>query len=224
MVRSRAWKFSGIAVLVAGAGLGGAALSQPQSQPQPGKPPAGIPRPATMDKKTFIEIIDKAGSPAPQHQLLTALVGEFDCVISLWPIPGSPAITAKATATGRWIMGKRFVEISTSPAAGEELALESMQVLGFDKRSERFFCWSIDSTDTYSLLSRGTCDEQSSTFVFIGDDEVPGRARQSFKQVIHVDSKQTYTSQVWLQTKDAKGADVDGWVKTVEISFTRRGK
>ena len=150
------------------------------------------------------------------------MVGDFDCEISLWPRPGAEPVLAKATAVGSWILGKRFVQVANTPAPGEELAIESLQVFGFDKRSSRFFCWAIDSTDTYSLLSRGTRDKDSGALTLLGTNEVPGKPVESFKQVIRPIDKDSYASEVWVQAMGMPGADVDGWFKAVQLKYTRR--
>lgn len=206
-----------LVVSMAAAGLCGAALRQP-GNPGPSAPPS------KAEKQTFMELLQRRGGPAPQHELLAPLVGDFDCEISLWTRPGAAPILAKATATGSWILGKRFVQISNTPAAGEALKIESMQVFGFDRRSSRFFCWAVDSTDTYSLLSRGTRDKETGTLTLMGTDEVPGKAPESFKQVIRPDGNDKYTSEVWVQAQGVPGADVDGWFKTVQLVYTRKAK
>ncbi|MCK6477978.1 MAG: DUF1579 domain-containing protein [Phycisphaerales bacterium] len=178
--------------------------------------------PGTIDKRAFLERIQKAGAPGPQHETLSPLVGEFDCTMTLWPGQGMPAVTASARASGSWIMDGRFVQVMNRPAPGEELAIESMQVIGFDRRAAKYFCWSVDSTDTYGLLAKGRMDAGSATVEMTGTSDVPGRAPEAFKQVIRIESQDRYVTQVWLLARGAAGADADGWIKTVEFAYTRR--
>jgi hypothetical protein len=197
------------------AAVGGAAINQPAEKTQPAET-------GRIDKKAFMAAIDRAGGPAPEHAFLEPMVGEFDCQISMWPRPGAEALTAKATSTGTWIMGKRFVQLENSPAEGEELKIDTMQILGYDKRTSRYFNWGIDSTNTYCLLARGTRNEGDGTFTLLGRDEVPGRKHTSFKQVIKVESNDAFAVEVHIQAPGAAGADIEGWFRTIEIKYARK--
>jgi hypothetical protein len=200
---------------VGGAAVGGAAMNQPKEGTQPAET-------GRIDKKAFMAAIDRAGGPAPEHAFLEPMVGEFDCQISMWPRPGAEALTAKATSTGTWIMGKRFVQLENTPAEGEELKISTMQMLGYDKRTSRYFNWGIDSTNTYCLLARGTRNEGDGTFTLLGRDEVPGRKHTSFKQIFKVESNDAFTVEVHIQAPGSAGADVEGWFRTIEIKYARK--
>lgn len=200
------------------AAFGGAAINQPQSPAKPAPPAA----PGGIDKKAFMAAIDRAGGPAPEHAFLEPMVGEFDCEVSMWPRPGAEPIKAKATSRGAWILGKRFVQLENTAPADEDLKVDTMQILGYDKRTARYFNWGIDSTNTYCLLARGMRDASDGTFTLLGRDEVPGRKHTSFKQVIRVQDENHFSVEVLVQAPNAAGSDVEGWFQTVKIEYTRK--
>ncbi len=184
---------------------------------------AESPQPAgRLDKKALIDMIRHAGGPVVEHKLLEPMIGTFDCEVRLTPAPGTPPIVARCESSARWILDNRFIELTGHPQQGEELPLESMQIFGYDKRSRQFFCWAIDSTDTYGLLCEGDYDSDSKTLTLLGEAQDAGLVRQRIKQVIHFDTADQQTSQVWIHVGNAPGADADGWFRSVEIIAKRK--
>ncbi|MCC6427816.1 MAG: DUF1579 family protein [Phycisphaerales bacterium] len=218
-----------IAGVVGAAMIGGLAigsLSHPASSPSTptiGEPPASsasTPPENTIGKKELAEILERSGAPGIEHRLLEPLVGKFECEMRLF-VGGDPAgIVSRGVCTGRWIMGKRFVELSMLPAADEELKIESMQVLGFDTRSREHFCWGVDSTANHTAHARGSYDIVKRTFTLEGKNEESGQSAQAFRQVFRIDDDARITSQVWVKS-DLAGSE-GGWLKIAETEMVRR--
>lgn len=191
---------------------------QPDSPPPAAAPAAQAP---AMDKKAMSAAIEQRGGPVEQHKNLEPLVGDFNIEIRMSVAPGQPSLIAHAKGTGRWILGKRFVQTETEPAPGEDLKVYSQSTFGFDKRSGKYFWFGIDSTDTYSVFAEGDYDEATRTFTLKGENEEPGVGTLPFKTILKLVSDEERLMQVWFQYKGAPGADEDGWFKVVEMSYKR---
>lgn len=201
------------AAAVLAAGFIAAALAAQPAQ-EKGKAPS---------KKDIAAMLEKRGGPVEQHKALEPLVGEFDAEFRMNAGPGAPPMTAAGTASAKWILGKRFVQVSTAPAQGEDLKIESQATFGYDKRTSKYFWWGIDSTDTYSVWAEGTYDDKTKTFTLLGTNEEPGVGKLPFKTVIQIKDEKTNTVQIWFQMKGAPGADAEGWFMVVENVYTRKG-
>ncbi|MBL8963355.1 MAG: DUF1579 family protein [Phycisphaerae bacterium] len=201
-----------------------------------GAPPEDRPEYA-IDKATLRTLIERAGSPVEEHRALSPMVGAFDGVTTLRSGPGASPITTRSIVSSSWMMEGRFVRMIGTPALDEELPIESMHVLGFDRRAGQYFCWSIDSTDTYGLVSRGTVDEADGAIVLHGRSESTGGTPEPFRQTILIESADRFTMRVWLRSSEGGRTDDPpdlrqgsrpspqsgrGWFMAVESVYTRR--
>lgn len=219
-----AWSFAAVAGLACGTTLGLGVLG-PWAATETRDPPEDRPEYA-IDKATLRALIDRAGSPVEEHRALSPLVGAFDCLTTLRSGPGAAPIVTRSVASSGWMMDGRFVRLIGTPVAGEELPIESMHVLGFDRRAGVYFCWSIDSTDTYGLIARGTVDETDGAIVLHGTSESTGGAAEPFRQTIVMESPDRFTVRVWLRNAEAtllnRSSAEHGWYMAVESVYTRQ--
>jgi len=151
-----------------------------------------ISQPAAPDqsamKKQIAAMMAAKGQPTADHKLLEPLIGERDMTISMNMGPGMPPLTAHAKARGEWVLGDRFVHLSTEPAEGEELQISSIGYIGFDTRTKKYFWWGIDSTDTYSVFAEGVYDDVTKSLVLLGENlepEMGGKAK--FRTIFNLD-------------------------------------
>jgi hypothetical protein len=206
-----------VATISAAAGW---AVSQPAEPKQGATPP--------IDKKMIMSILSQRGGPVDQHKLLDAFVGARAVKIEMPMGPGAPSIAADATSEGKWVLGNRFIQIHTTPAEGEELKIESITYLGFDKRTEKYFWIGIDSTDTYSVFAEGTYDEKTKALTLFGENFEPERGgKVKFKTIFTLTGADVHSMQIMFQADDEMkkmappGAlDADGWFKVVGSTST----
>ncbi len=127
--------------------------------------------------------------PSEEHARLTSYAGTFDAEVKMWIAPGQPPLESKAVMTHESVVGGRFLRISgsttfTFPGMGE-YSVESLQYLGFDRRSGEYTSVGFDSMGTYSTEARGTFDEATSTATLSGVTEDPSLGiRQAYDTVI----------------------------------------
>ncbi|TWT40926.1 hypothetical protein RAS1_36140 [Phycisphaerae bacterium RAS1] len=204
---------------------------KPESKPAPAgatekKPDAA---PGMMDKKQIAAMMAMKGQPGSEHKMLDALAGSFDVEIKMSMMPGTPPLVAHAVFEGQWVLGKRFIQTMSKPAAGEELKIESISYFGFDQRTEKYFWWGIDNTDTYSVFAEGEYDETSKTVTLFGENLEQGVGKMKFKVVLKLESADKHTMAVMFQAPEAMRAtvpagalDKDGWFAIMESVATRK--
>lgn len=201
-------KLTASALILAGAILTGLAPSQPDNKPA-----------APIDKKMIAAAMATQGLPVDEHKVLESMVGDFDVELRISMMPGQPPMVAHAKASGKWILGNRFIQYSTLPAEGEDLKMESLSTFGYDKRTKKYFWIGIDSTDTYAVFAQGDYDKATQTLTLLGENLEPGQGMVPFKVIIKPEGENR-SFQLWFQIKGAPGADADAWFKVVESIST----
>ena len=186
---------------------------------QPEGKPAAMP---AMDKKQIAAMMGMKGQPGPEQKFLETLVGTFDTEYNLTTMPGTPPLVAKGSQKGEMVLGGRFLQVHSTPAADEELKIESLSYLGFDNRNKKYFWWGIDSTDTYSVFAEGDMDPATKTITLLGENEEPGMGKMPFKTIFKLADPDRTTMEIWFQFKGAPGAEADGWFRIMEMIKTRK--
>lgn len=181
-------------------------------------------------KRQMMAALEQKGQPAPEHQRLEALVGDFDLSIAMMMGPGVPPVTARSSAHGRWVLGGRFVQITSDAAEGELFSVSSISYVGFDKRKSKYFWWGIDSTDTYSVFAEGDYDEGTRSLVLYGtniEPELGGQTR--FKTTFVLEAPDAHTMSVAFEVPAEMRAmmpedavDAEGFIRIMESRASRR--
>ena len=60
-------------------------------------------------------------------------------------VPGGKPIEVKSKAVGKWIIQGRLLQVTTVPAKGEELKIESQALLSYDSFRKTYTVLLIDS-------------------------------------------------------------------------------
>jgi len=94
--------------------------------------------------------------PGEPHELLASTVGDWDLTIKVWTAPDTEPVESAGTATGRWILGERFVETTYQ---GEVMgrSFEALKIEGFESASQEYVTTWRDNLGTYTMIFRGTC-------------------------------------------------------------------
>lgn len=128
-------------VLVLAAGL--AALQGQESDP--------------AAEKTAEDLADVPVPPTPR-ELLASTVGDWRLTIRVWSSPESEPSESVGTASGRWILGERFVE-TTYRGEVMERPFEGLRIEGYEKASEEYVSTWRDNFGSYTLVFRGRCPD-----------------------------------------------------------------
>jgi hypothetical protein len=180
-----------------------------------------VPSGATGQKPTAETIAEVAAlaQPGPEHALLSKLAGEWEQQFRLWPEPGADPVTSTGTGTATMVLGGRFLEIR-SVVEMFGVRGESVSILGFDRRHERFMMLGMDTFGTHWVTASGpTVDAK--TIVMRGEDVEPTIGHtQEYEFRLHMDGEDTWTLEiVFLDEMHTRG---QGPFRMVEIVNRRR--
>jgi hypothetical protein len=102
------------------------------------------------------ESLEALTVPGEPHELLDGTVGEWTLTIRVWSAPGAEPVESTGSATGRWILGDRFVETRFE---GEVMGrpFEALKIEGFENVSEEYVSTWRDNLGTYTMIFRGRC-------------------------------------------------------------------
>jgi hypothetical protein len=176
-----------LAALTLVAGLTGAVIAQ-QAKP---------------DKKQIQLLVDQMSATAPEHKLLDPLVGTFAQAIEYTGGGGAP-VAVSGEARGKWVLGKRFVNIHAESAPGEEFKFESIAYFGFDTNKKKFTAFGLDTAGTYAVTAQGDYDAEKKRWVLEGESDEPGIGRVPFQFVISLGDNGSWSHEVLFKMPGAQ--------------------
>ena len=187
-----------------------AAQDKPAEKKQP--PP---PMPGGQSMEEMMKQAQQMAAPVEQHHRLAKREGHWK-VSGTFNIPGAPPMTFTGTGDAKMILGGRFLQINGSAqAANPGMNSESLTVIGFDKRTNKYTMWAIDTYGTYSISATGDHDDATNTTTFLGENEEPGMGKIPFKFVIKDVDDTHYTLELHMQFPGM------GWHKMMDAMHER---
>lgn len=199
-MRTRIWI---IAAALAATAFAAGRLSSQEGQ---------TPDPATMAK--MMEL----GMPGEQHEMLASLVGEFDQTMKMWMMPGAPPMTLKAKLNNEMIMDGRFLRQWSTGKMGPQ-DVESLQIMGFDRRHGEFTSVGFDTMGTYFVTASGKQDETTGKIAMRGTDNDP-MGVQDYTFELEIKSKDEYVFTVLFHKMGGRDFGEEGF-KMVEVTSIR---
>jgi len=182
-----------------------------------------MPAGATAQNQPTAEQIARAQAlmqAGPEHELLARLAGTWDAEVRVRPAPGAEVMTAQAFAENRMILGGRFLESrSTLDLFG--ISGESITLIGFDRRHDRYTSIGLDTFGTYWVSGSGSADPATGVIRMQGEDDDPVLGHKQvfeFRLEIHDDDRYTF-SVVFFDDMHTQGK---GPLQVLEIIHTRR--
>jgi Protein of unknown function (DUF1579) len=127
--------------------------------------------PEKVDPAAMMEMYKELGKPADGHARLTGLTGRWTVTNRLWFDPAGEAVAGSGPGTGRMILGGRFLQLDAN--VGGAYPMESLTVLGFDRRFNEYTLAGFDSTGTYFITAAGKWDETAKQVVLEGSYAMP---------------------------------------------------
>ncbi len=204
------------AMIYASVGLGvtGVVVAWAQPPGGPSIPPSTPSKPA--DVRAVERALEQGAARAPEHDLLTPLVGEWNVEARALVDPagkGDP-IVSRGTMKNLWVLGNRYVRSEADVGGRAELKAESMAMYGFDTRTRLFTMDRYDTLGTYAWHATGSYDAASKSIVFDGVTLVGG-VNVPFRFVLNLANP----DDILLQrlTPDDKGQ----WIVAAEFESTR---
>lgn len=138
--------------------------------------------------------------PGAEHEILKSfagtwhLAGEFNM--------GERSIPAKGEIQNRVILGGRFLRME---GKGEMMGrkTESLTILGFDKREEKYTYFMFDESGTQAGLAKGAYDSTSKSLIFIGADVNPSTgATLKYKVVFRSMDADRFVQEFYFEDKE----------------------
>lgn len=131
--------------------------------------PAAPPTPSQEEMQKYFAALLQ---PGQQHELLKGLAGDWTTSIKMWGKPGSEPMTSTANTTNKMILDGRFLQ-TTSTGQMMGLKMESLSLMGFDGRSDKYTLVGFDTMGTYYVTAAGDYDAGAKTLVLGGTSEHP---------------------------------------------------
>lgn len=147
------------------------------------------------DKKAIMEAMHQMSAPAPEHQFLQPLVGTFNQTIEYEGGGGEP-VFIEGDASGKWVLGNRFVQMNAASNAAEQLKFESIGYFGYDTQKKKFTAVGLDTGGTYAVFAEGDYDPKTKTWTLEGENDEVGIGRVPFRFVIRQMPDETIVHEV----------------------------
>lgn len=116
--------------------------------------------------------MQETAAPGPQHGLLEAFVGTFRAVVTIWMGPGDPVVQT-GTMTNSMALGGRFLhqDYKGDPVEGPNPfpGFEGHGYWGFNKNTQQFEGFWIDTASTVMQNEAGTVDEAGKVWTMTGE-------------------------------------------------------
>ena len=150
----------------------------------------------------------------PEHARLTAMCGTWDVEMTLWPRPGGPGLSTKATSTIRPLFDGLFVEEKIEGALNGA-PFTTLAWTGFNTATHQYEATRIASTNGSRIAETGGYDEKTNQFELKADYPLAGETWHQ-RTVIQPLSADAMTAVSYLSF-----GNVPEW-KAVEIKYTRK--
>jgi len=146
------------------------------------------------------------------------MAGTWDAEIRVWTAPGAKPLTFKGRSENRIILGGRFL-LSEGKSSGAGMTVETLNIIGFDRRHKKFTSISFDTMGTYYVSAAGPFDEARKAVVMYGEDVDPQLGTQKYDFITRIISPDQYITEVVF--KDPAHTRGQGDFKAVEVIHTR---
>jgi hypothetical protein len=155
--------------------------------------------------------------PVAEHKLLSRMVGKWDKEVKLWPGPAATPIITKGACENKMILGGRFLK---SESAGTGSPIETLQIMGFDRRFGKYTYVGYDNYGTYYVTAEGAFEAGTKTFTLHGEEagSQPGQS-QKYDIVVRFISPTKYVTEVIFKKETPPGGHTE--FKVAEITFTQ---
>jgi hypothetical protein len=162
------------------------------------------------------EMMEKYGSPGPEHAYMEPFVGAWTYTTKAWMMPDTDPMSSTGTCEYAWIHGGRFMSHSIK---GNMMGMPftGTGMMGYDRYKNELFSLWMDSMGTGMMVSRGSVSDDGKTFTLIGhyDDYWTGHDNKWTKTVMTVHGPDSHQLEMYV-----KGEDGEPWRNFV-IDYTR---
>lgn len=181
---------------------------------------AAAQQPDEAERARVRDAMMAAMQPGPEHARLAALAGDWTLEVRMWPAPGAEPMVSAGTARSRMILGDRFLEIRSEGGEGA-MRVESLLLLGFDRRTGEYTIVALDTWGTYYVTAAGAADA-AGRIVLEGVNEDPiSRARETYQMIFRPIDADAFVHEI-VFTDPAHTSDGVPF-RMVEVTYRRHG-
>lgn len=169
-----------------------------------------------MDPQAMQEMMMKAASPGPQHQILKKLEGEWDVTVTSQMDPTKPADTNKSTSSIKILMDGRYCqEQSTGEMMG--MPFTGMGITGYDNTLKKYESIWIDNMGTGIMKSEGVMDKTGTSINWTAEmiDPATGKLAK-FRMVTTIPDENHHTFAMYGKGPDGKE------LKMLNLDYARK--
>jgi len=131
--------------------------------------------------------MQELAAPAAEHERLSSFAGTFKAEVKIWMGPGDPMIST-GSMTNSWTLGDRFLhqEYSGDPFPDPTPLpnFEGRGYWGFNKHTQQFEGFWIDTASTVMQHEAGTVDESGRVWTMTGEMVGPDGCASTKRSVI----------------------------------------
>jgi hypothetical protein len=156
--------------------------------------------------------------PGPEHQMLEKMVGNWEQTVKFWMKSGAEPSEMKGKSVNKMILGGRFLQSDVTGGEGE-MAMEGLNLMGYDRRHKKFTTVGFDTWGTYYVTAAGPYNKETKSIVMYGEDEEPTAGiTQKYDIIVRFVDDDTYINEIVF--KDARTPDQKEF-KMVEVTNKR---
>lgn len=163
------------------------------------------------------EIMEKYGTPGPEHAYMEPLVGSFKYESSFWMEPGMEPERSTGSSEYSWVHGGRFLK---QTAEGQVMgqSFTGTGIMGYDRFNKEAVSVWFDNMGTGVMMSTGAIDATGKIFTFEGtvDDVWTGEKDQWVKSVLRIEDENQHVFTMYAKGPDGKE------FKNFELVYTRQ--
>ncbi|PKK83031.1 MAG: hypothetical protein CVT49_10835 [candidate division Zixibacteria bacterium HGW-Zixibacteria-1] len=174
---------------------------------------------AVPEQAPWMEEAMRLSQPGPEHALLAGLEGKWDMTGWIMPMPGAVPIDFSGKAVNEMILGGRFLEMTSESGEGE-MYTETLTILGFDRRSNKYTFVGYDTWGTFYVTAAGGYNDTTKVITMYGEEvDVIAGFTQKYDQAIQIIDKDKFILTTVFYNKEMTGGAEQ--FKMLEITYTR---
>jgi len=133
----------------------------------------------------------KMAAAGPEHNLLNDLAGNYKQKYKLDFPPGT-IMESEGMSTIKSILGGRFITIDVN-ATMFGMSANSLTIMGYDRRKNKYTLFSIDEMGTYSVTAEGDYDSKTKVMTLNGSDYDPlSKMTRNYKFIFDYSNEKTH--------------------------------
>ncbi len=161
--------------------------------------------------------VAEMSAPTEQHKRFEPFAGTFKAEVKLWMGPGDPVVST-GVMTNTLVLGGRFLQqtFKGDPGGGSVSAFEGHGFWGFNKATNKYEGFWIDTGSTQMQTEVGDVDDTSRLWTMIGETTDPKGNTLKKRSVITLEDNDHHKVEMFFPGPD--GSEFKG----MEIRYERK--